>query len=168
MRDSRKVRVRQVVSALVLVALCVVAWHKLIGPQLRSGRTSIEIPRSPVAIDGLYQSGSDSAHVAMIVVSDFECPFCGRFAREVLPDITRRYVETGRLLLVFDDLPLEGIHPRALRRSMIAECAGRQGHFWDVHDLLFLGRVILPLNETASRGLTRKRLSLASPQAPIQ
>jgi protein-disulfide isomerase len=37
----------------------------------------------------------------------------------------------------FRHFPLEGVHPHALRAAEAAECAGGQGKFWPMHDLLF-------------------------------
>lgn len=72
----------------------------------------------------------------MIVYSDFQCPFCHRFAREALPEIERRYVATGQVALAFHHLPLP-IHAQATRAAMMATCAGRQDRFWQMHDALF-------------------------------
>jgi protein-disulfide isomerase len=47
------------------------------------------------------------------VFSDFECPYCGRFAREVLPIIEKEYVNPGRVELAFNHVPL-AIHPNAI------------------------------------------------------
>jgi len=72
----------------------------------------------------------------MIVLSDFQCPYCSRFAREVLPQIERRYIAAGTVALAFRHLPLP-IHPQAVQAAAVAECAARQGMFWEVHDRLF-------------------------------
>jgi protein-disulfide isomerase len=72
----------------------------------------------------------------MIVYSDFQCPFCGRFTRDVLPEIERRYVATGQVAIAFRHLPLP-MHALATRAAVMTECAGHQGKFWEMHDLLF-------------------------------
>jgi protein-disulfide isomerase len=78
-----------------------------------------------------------TARVAVIIYSDFQCPACRSLALNTLPEIEREYVHKGTALLVFSDFPLESIHPDALHRAAIAECAARQGRFWEVHDRLF-------------------------------
>jgi protein-disulfide isomerase len=72
----------------------------------------------------------------MVVFSDFQCSFCARFTRDVLPELERRYVATGRVAMVFRHLPLP-IHPQAVQAAVLAECAGQQGRFWEMHDRLF-------------------------------
>jgi protein-disulfide isomerase len=80
--------------------------------------------------------GSRQAQLGMIEYSDFECPFCSRFATDVMPTLKREYVETGKLMIVFRHLPLE-IHDQAEGAAVASVCAGKQEHFWQAHDALF-------------------------------
>ena len=41
--------------------------------------------------------GSEKAPVAILEYSDFECPYCAKFAREVLPILRAKYVDTGKV-----------------------------------------------------------------------
>jgi protein-disulfide isomerase len=38
---------------------------------------------------------------------------------------------------VLRDLPLEAIHPLALKAAEATHCAGEQGKYWEMHDRLF-------------------------------
>jgi protein-disulfide isomerase len=100
-------------------------------------RKSVTLPVEPVPLDGLATKGSRQSPVGLIMYSDFECPFCRRFAVDVLPVVQRDLIETGLLLVAFKHLPLESIHRRALASATLAECANRRGEFWKVHDRLF-------------------------------
>jgi protein-disulfide isomerase len=71
----------------------------------------------------------------MIEFSEFECPACGRFAREVIPVIQGEYIDSGKVLLAFWHRPLDR-HKRAVPAAIAANCAGAQGKFWPLHDLL--------------------------------
>ena len=95
---------------------------------------------SPSDVDLLVDDdpakGDPDAPLVMIEFSDFQCPFCGRFYEQTLPLIERDYIDTGKVRLVYRDMPLE-IHPQAPPAHIAAECAGEQGKFWEYHDLLF-------------------------------
>lgn len=80
--------------------------------------------------------GDEDAPVTIIEWSDFECPFCGRFYTETLGQIEEQYIKTGKVKLVYRDFPLS-FHPNAQKAAEAAECAGEQGKFWEMHDLLF-------------------------------
>ncbi|HYA49988.1 MAG TPA: thioredoxin domain-containing protein, partial [Streptosporangiaceae bacterium] len=80
--------------------------------------------------------GRPDAPVTVYEISDFQCPYCGEFARQTLPDIEREYVVTGKVKLIFVNMPLP-IHPNAEPAAELAMCAARQHKFWQMHDLLF-------------------------------
>jgi protein-disulfide isomerase len=106
------------------------------GPSSR--RPEVQIPREPLTIDDAPVLGMRTARIALVLFSDFQCPFCRRFAIEVLPQLKRQYVDSGQLQVAFRHLPLDGIHPRARAAAEAAECAARQDGFWPFHDRLFL------------------------------
>jgi protein-disulfide isomerase len=97
----------------------------------------MRVPAEPVSIVQAAQKGSKDATVAVLAFSDFECPFCARFAQGLLKDLESRYITSGRVLLAFRHLPLEAIHPQARGAALGAECARRQNRFWELHDRLF-------------------------------
>jgi protein-disulfide isomerase len=76
------------------------------------------------------------AHAAVTVVEygDFECPNCKQAAPAV-----KLLLEhfAGRIRFVYRHFPLEEVHALALHAAQAAECAGAQGKFWPMHDLLF-------------------------------
>ena len=84
------------------------------------------------AID--HWHGPDHAPVTLVEYGDFECPSCLQ-AAPVVKLLQQRFA--GRLRFVFRHFPLELMHPHALLAAQAAECAGAQGKFWEMHDLLF-------------------------------
>ncbi|MDF1594984.1 MAG: thioredoxin domain-containing protein [Acidimicrobiia bacterium] len=92
--------------------------------------------RSGYTLAGDAFKGNPDAEVVVIEISDFQCPFCGRHALETQPALDEMYVDTGRVMWVFKHLPLQ-IHPQAPVAAAAAECAGEQGEFWAMHDLIF-------------------------------
>jgi protein-disulfide isomerase len=99
------------------------------------------IPTDPIPFGVGAFSGHSDAKIAILVYSDFQCPFCGSFAVKTFPAIKKQYVDTGRVKFGFRHLPLETKHPLALRAAEAAECGGRQGKFWEMHDALFVPRL---------------------------
>ena len=96
----------------------------------------LPLPSEPVSLEGVATKGSTSAKVVLIEYSDFQCPFCAQLAANTLPEIRAKYVDTGKVLMAFRHVPLN-IHPFARPAGAAAECAGKQGKFWEMHDLLF-------------------------------
>jgi len=80
--------------------------------------------------------GNPDAPVTIYEMSDFQCPWCGRFARETMPTLEREYIATGKAKLVFVNFPLP-MHKNAVPAAELAMCAARQGRFWQMHDALF-------------------------------
>jgi protein-disulfide isomerase len=80
--------------------------------------------------------GSPSATVWLIVISDFECPFCKRWHDESWDAIRRDYVETGKVRVAYVNLPLS-THRNAWPAAHAAMCASAQGKFWPVQDAIF-------------------------------
>ncbi|HKQ04692.1 MAG TPA: thioredoxin domain-containing protein [Blastocatellia bacterium] len=80
--------------------------------------------------------GNPTARVAVIEYSDYQCPFCGEYAREVFPRLEGEYIKSGKARYYFRDLPLQ-MHPQAMAAAMASRCAGDQGKFWEMHERLF-------------------------------
>ena len=88
-----------------------------------------------VSIDDDAVKGDENAPVTIIEFSDYECPFCKRFFEQTYPQIVD-YIEAGKVKYVFRDFPL-GFHANAKPAAIAAECAGEQGKYYEMHDLLF-------------------------------
>jgi protein-disulfide isomerase len=82
--------------------------------------------------------GSDSAPVEVVEFADFECPGCGSFATLAEPDVRSRLVNTGIVRFRFMDFPLAiDAHRNNRDAHLAAWCAGEQGKFWEMHDIIF-------------------------------
>ncbi len=80
--------------------------------------------------------GQPDATLWILVVSDFQCPYCALWERETAPQLIKEYVNTGKVRLAFLNFPLDQ-HRAALPASEAAMCAGAQGKFWPMHDRIF-------------------------------
>src|SRR3989339_180380 len=77
--------------------------------------------------------GGKDAKVTLMVYSDFECPYCGKFA----PTVQQAVDEYGDdIRVIFRHFPLS-FHPNAQPAAEASECASEQGKFWEFHDKLF-------------------------------
>lgn len=80
--------------------------------------------------------GRESASVWLVVISDFQCPFCKRWHEETGPRIHADYVRTGKIRIAYLNLPIS-THRNAVPAHEAAMCAAEQGRFWPVADALF-------------------------------
>jgi protein-disulfide isomerase len=81
--------------------------------------------------------GRADAPVTLVEFSDFQCPFCLRHAKQTFERIKASYVDTGKVRYVFRHNPIQSLHPQAWGAARAAECAGRQGKFWQMHTAIF-------------------------------
>ncbi len=79
--------------------------------------------------------GDVDAPVLMIEWADFQCPFCGSFARDTKPELMERYVEEGTLRIEWRDFPVLG--PESHTAALAGRAAAEQDVFWDLHDEIF-------------------------------
>ena len=77
--------------------------------------------------------GPDDAWVTVIEVSDFQCPYCKRVT-PTLTQVAKKYGDDVRFAFKHNALPF---HNRAKPAARASECAGEQGKFWEMHDVLF-------------------------------
>lgn len=89
------------------------------------------------AEDAVLGEGLGRADAPVVVreFADFQCPACGAF-EHTLERMRHDYVDTGRVRFVFFDYPLDQ-HKNALLAAEAARCAGAQGRYWPMHDLLY-------------------------------
>lgn len=81
--------------------------------------------------------GPANAKVTMVVFSDFECPYCREFAKTLRDNIPKQYPTDVRV--VFEDFPIESIHPWSIAAAEAAHCVGDvdASAFWAFHDWIF-------------------------------
>jgi protein-disulfide isomerase len=102
-------------------------------------RLMTQRPAGPVraSLGDVPALGRPDAPVTLVEFSDYQCPFCQRFFAATLPALKKDYIDTGKVRYVFRDFPLDQIHPQARKAAEAAHCAGEQGKYWEMHDVLF-------------------------------
>jgi predicted DsbA family dithiol-disulfide isomerase len=93
----------------------------------------LEPYRVPVEIANAPVRGNPKAPVTVVEFSDFQCPYCVR-ARPTVARVREAYGDSIRW--VFRHFPLD-FHAQAEKAGEAAACAGEQGKFWEMHDLLW-------------------------------
>ncbi len=102
--------------------------------------------KTPLPMELIQTSGPEDAEVTIVEVADFQCPFCRR-----LWDSVQAYKKaSGRTVrTAFIHYPLDnkcnrrlehGAHEYACESAYAAECAGREGKFFEYGALLFDGQ----------------------------
>lgn len=92
-----------------------------------------------VAMDDDAILGDKNAPVTMIEFSDYECPFCKKYFDETYAKIKADYVDTGKVKIVFRDLPLS-FHANAHKQAEAAECVRSltdDATYFKYHDAIF-------------------------------
>ncbi len=86
--------------------------------------------------EGFPRLGDPDAPVILEEFSSFTCPHCNNFS-QTLHRLIEPYIRTGELAVVFIPITAEGYSSYA--PSLAAMCAGEQGMFWQMHDVIFWG-----------------------------
>lgn len=103
---------------------------------------ALSLPRVDAATFGpaVATRGDPDAPVTIRVFSDFQCPFCKRYAEEVQPGVEAGPIEDGTANFAFHHFPLTSIHANAMPAAEAAQCVVERfgdDAFWAYHDLVF-------------------------------
>ena len=105
-----------------------VAWCALAALVLSPHQATAADPgASPADMQRLLTIGKDerllgnpNAPITIIEYASMTCPHCAHFADDVLPELKKKWIDTGKVKLVLRDFPLDD---EAVHASMIARCA---------------------------------------------
>jgi protein-disulfide isomerase len=95
---------------------------------------SIEPLRTNMESAGFPARGPAAAPVTIVEFSDFQCTYC-KGVTATLMKVLQDFSADVRV--VFRQFPLSEIHPAAQKAAEASLCAGDQGKFWEMHDLMF-------------------------------
>jgi protein-disulfide isomerase len=77
--------------------------------------------------------GKPDAPITIIEYGSLTCPHCAHFTVDVLPEIKKKWIDTGKAKLVFRDFPLD---QEALQAEVLARCAPPE-RYYPIVDMLF-------------------------------
>ena len=83
-----------------------------------------------------FGAGSSHAKIVLIEYSDYECGHCRMFHEITFPKIKEEYVDTGLIYFLSGNFPLNN-HRHSQKAAEASYCAGDQGQYWAMRDLLF-------------------------------
>ncbi len=148
-----------VVGLAILIAACLISFSVYYGAQgvsssvdklkltvnIPSGAAQAQVPAQPETpsapaavkiaapdLTGAAFQGKASGKVVLLEYSDFECPFCGR-VQPTLAQLKSAYPDAK---YYFRHFPLS-FHQYAQKSAEAAECANKQGKFWEMHDMFY-------------------------------
>lgn len=128
---SRRVVLTLTVTTAVLATAVLIALSQLGSP---GGAGDAEDPYQGIPQSGTTLGEAD-APVTLYVYEDFQCPYCGQFSREVLPEVIQDHVASGEAKVV--SRPLVFLGEDSLEAARAALAAGEQDLYWQFHSLLF-------------------------------
>lgn len=89
--------------------------------------------RTPVSAADQSTANLESENI-LVEYGDYQCPHCGH-AHPLLKKLIKE--KGSEFRFVFRNFPLQESHPLAFMAATAAEAAGKQGKFWEMHDLIF-------------------------------
>jgi protein-disulfide isomerase len=85
-------------------------------------------------INSGYFIGEVSAK-PFVIFEDYQCPVCKKFALEIEPKIHQEYVKNNKIKIIVKFYPILG--KESWDAAIAANCAGKQGKFWEYREILF-------------------------------
>ena len=71
-------------------------------------------------------TGSKDAPVTLVEYSSMTCPHCANFHKLVLPELKKKYIDTGKVRYVLREFPLDRV---AFAAAALARCSGEKKFF---------------------------------------
>jgi protein-disulfide isomerase len=110
-----------------IVGLFVMQAGPATKPVVADPRTALQITKEDRVL------GNPDAPITIVEYASLTCPHCAHFASNVLPEIKKEWIDTGKVKLVLRDFPLD---EPALRAAMITRCAP-PGRYYAFADTFF-------------------------------
>lgn len=135
METQNKYRLLLWLAVIVVLVAVVFAMIKLVRNTPGAGETAYtDVLSSITSAD--WAKDNLNASTTLVEYSDFECPACASF----FPVLQEIHKQLGNdIKFVYRHFPLPQ-HVNARIASRAAEAAGKQGKFWEMHDMLFAGQ----------------------------
>jgi len=128
-----------VIGSVFIAGLIIIGVIIYSGESSENNNTPAEMKIREASSEDHYL-GDLNAPIKFIEYSDLECPYCQQFHLTLYEEIKPEYIDTGKIVWIFRNLPLIQIHSKAQREAEAAECvaslAGNDA-FWQYIDIIF-------------------------------
>ncbi len=139
-----------IVIVAILVALAAGAAYWFVSN--RAGPPQVaQTPLLQASPLGEMAIGSDDAVVTIIEYASMTCPHCAAFHTATLPELKTRYIDTGKVRLLFREFPFD---QRSVAAFMLARCAPKE-RFFPFVDVLFAQQQVWARAENAEQALLK-------------
>ena len=95
----------------------------------------VEITMETFVENGSPVLGNPDAPITLVEFGDYQCHYCNVFFETTEEEIIKKYVETGKVKMIFKDYNIIG--PDSVKASQGAHCAKEQNLFWEYHNILY-------------------------------
>ena len=103
---------------------------------MQENRMNMSGQNAPINLtSGSPVLGSASAPITIVEFGDYQCEACYHWYHNTRADIIDNYIETGKVNLVFIDLPFLGRD--SITAAQATYCADDQGKYWEYHETLY-------------------------------
>jgi protein-disulfide isomerase len=82
---------------------------------------------------GDHVKGDPNAPITLIEYASLDCPHCAHFNTTILPELEKKWIDNGKVKLIYRDFPLDQV---AVKAAQLARCAGKDRYF-AVVDMIF-------------------------------
>ena len=114
--------------AVVIAAAIGIAAYRLSPERVEDAVAPPVTPEAVVVFEDDFILGDPGAPVTMIEFASLTCPHCASFHRDILPQLKKDYIDTGKMRLVYRDFPTSPVE-LALAAAMLARCGGEDRFF---------------------------------------
>lgn len=144
-------------AAVVAILGGLIVWARVTNPPIDISsveNNSIIAASNSNGNIGDHVTGSDANKLFLIEYGDYQCVYCS----QAYPNVKTILEEYGDdLTFIFRNFPITTAHPNARAAAAVAEAAGLQGKFWEMHDKLYESQ-----NDWSNLGIDQRTTTFSS------
>ncbi|GAB4481212.1 MAG: hypothetical protein OHK0031_02910 [Anaerolineales bacterium] len=134
-RQKQEQSQRLIIGSIIILGALLVAAALIWSNFKPIGEVIVPAAKTRPMVD-FNAMGDKNAPVTIVEYSDFQCPYCANFSNQTEQQLIDAFVATGKVRFVYRSYG-EFIGPESRRTAEAAYCAGDQGKFWEMHDIIF-------------------------------